>query len=377
MASIEMLRSDLEAKLEASIAGGDLTQVEKLTAALQSIAEAEKLRLEGQNLQRGARSENLRFWIPVIAPTIGAFALVATLLFQIHQLNVNSDLQRAAEEGTELRDVIKSASLPYELAPIATTTRLRSFLLPSSPHSQEARNLAVVLLAATPEPAAFDFLLDGVIETTDRRTLDNFRDLVRLSGLLWEQWQWLDEHLTDLKKGTPRPSGPPPRSFQSPETALGPPSPQFPFPAFDPRRRAEGPDMNDPQQVEKLRDRVGDEIQQVGAAMVQILQHSPIARQVNMTDANFSYNDLKGLDLLRANLTRTSFWNSSVKDVDFGEVRDFDESQWTGTEWWQARKISPGLMAYLTKNYAFDSKTKYFGDPTDAGTYAKEVTRLQ
>jgi hypothetical protein len=377
MANVERLRELLEGKLEAAIQVGGLPDVDKLAAALQATAETEKAYLEVEKFRLGARSENLRFWIPVIAPTIGAFALVATLVFQIHQLNVNSELQRAAEQGTELRDVIKAASLPKEMTPLATNTRLRSFLSASSPHQQEARDLAVVLLATSPDPAAFDFLLDGLVETTDHLKLTNLRDLIRLSGVLREQWENLNDYLADLKAQAPPESlagGPP----MSPGPATMFRGPQGPFPPTRPFPVPMSPVFAGmtPAQTQKLLDRFADEIQQVGDTVADLLRNSPESKNADLTTASFSYDDLADLNLTNANLTKTYIQNSLVKDSNFGKVEKFADSDWTGTAWWRAKRMSPQLLAYLKQNYVYDSKSTYYQDSTDASTYTAELTRL-
>jgi hypothetical protein len=68
----------------------ELTRLEKVSSIRRAEheskkleAEEQKLRDESNRLKRTGRSESVRFWVPVLAPSLGSLALVLTLLFQL------------------------------------------------------------------------------------------------------------------------------------------------------------------------------------------------------------------------------------------------------------------------------------------------------
>jgi hypothetical protein len=359
----ERIKSTL---LEHALDAGDLTRLEQITKIWQFAADAEKSEVEADNTGRLSRSENIRFWLPLLGTLVSTFALVGTLIFQIHQLTVNSRLQREANEGIELRDVLQTAAFPPELSAMASETRLKSMLsLPDYP--QRSRDLAVLFLSATSEPVLFSFLFKEVVKTTDK---DNLPDLVRLSYLLNTEYYRTNDRLNVLKSAPPPTPG-----SRSGATQSGSPPFAPPFPSQSRRNAGLSLLEMSPEQLQKILDSLSTEISEVGSAIVDFLRKS---RQDNLDLSNVAFysNDLSGLDLGAANLTNADIEYSDLKGVDLQHVTAFDGSKWDYVAWWRAAKINPALLDYLIANYGYVVGGTYYQDSTSPTEYVKEVSCL-
>jgi hypothetical protein len=359
----ERIKSTL---LDPALDGADLARLEQITKIWQFAADAEKSEVEADNTGRLSRSENIRFWLPLLGTLVSTFALVGTLIFQIHQLTVNSRLQREANEGIELRDVLQTAAFPPELSAMASETRLKSMLsLPDYP--QRSRDLAVLFLSATSEPVLFSFLFKEVVKTTDK---DNLPDLVRLSYLLDTEYYRTNDRLNVLKNAPPPMPG-----SRSGATQSGTPSFAPPFPSQSRRNAGLSLLEMSPEQLQKILDSLSTEISEVGSAIVDFLRRSP-QDNLDLSNVAFYSNDLSGLDLGAANLTNADIEFSNLRDVDLHRVTVFDGSKWDYVAWWRAAKINPALLDYLIANYGYSSGGTYYQDSTNPTEYAKEVSRL-
>src|SRR4029079_6410382 len=61
---------------------------------LKYFVESGKQRVETRNFLRSARTEAIRFFVPIIAPLVSALAVVGALVFQTIQFRVATDIQR-------------------------------------------------------------------------------------------------------------------------------------------------------------------------------------------------------------------------------------------------------------------------------------------
>ncbi len=83
---------------------------------------------------------------------------------------------------------------------------------------------------------------------------------------------------------------------------------------------------------------------------------------------------MTGTDVAGAKLVR-----SNVSQSDWNGVTSFAGSDWTGTEWWRARRLSTGLLAYLKEKYPYTGNTEGYAlqeTPTPE-SYAADVKRLE
>jgi hypothetical protein len=354
------------ALLDPALDAGDLARLEQVTRIWQFAADAEKSEVDTENTGRLGKSENVRFWLPVLGSLVSTFALVGTLIFQIHQLTVNSRLQREANEGTELRDVLQTAAFPPELSAMASETRLKSMLsLPDYP--QRSRDLAVLFLSATPEPVLFSFLFKEVVRTTDK---DNLPDLVRLSYLLDTAYFRTSDRLKLLKTVPPPGPGSPHGSTQSGTLSFSPP-----FPSQGHRNAGISMLEMSPDQLQKTLDSLTTEMTEVGSAIADFLRKSP-QDDLDLSSVAFYSDDLSGLDFGAANLTNADIEFSNLKGVDLQRVTAFEGSNWASEAWWRAAKINPALLDYLIANYGYAVDGTYYQDSTSPTEYVKEVSRL-
>jgi len=182
----------------------DTPDIHALEKASAIVAEAEKIESEIAASIRAARSESLRFWIPILAPVISALALIGTLLFQIQQHNENLKSQRAADEknanaqrlaneDAQWREVLTLAQGTEGPAGAYALTLMQSFF-DSDRYKKQAREVTVVLLAQTAEPNVFSDNFAALLERTD---WDSFRYLKNISRA---QLAYFYQHKEDAER---------------------------------------------------------------------------------------------------------------------------------------------------------------------------------
>ncbi len=357
MSGLEDIRTRLS---EPQLPPAEVPMLAQLAGALGATAEAEKnqaetekLRLETANMARLARSESLRFWIPILAPVISAFALVATLLFQVHQLNENVRIQnentriqsentRIQNEDTQFRSALQVIRMPTGLASLTGTILLKSFLR-SEFHREQSREILLSLLSATANPESFRLLFEDLFGQPE---LSRLPDAVRVSRTLESvrnQSSIAVEKLEKLVRDGVAPS-----------------------------------------RSKELEDRKNDLATMPSAqAMVgnYIARGLRLPRAANsiveLSGANFWEIDLGGIDFRLAELIDTVMQNTNVKDAGLGEVSGFEGSSWDYTAWWRARRISPALLAYLEGKYRYKPDMQYLSDSSTRKEYLLEIKRLR
>ena len=86
--------------------------------------------------------------------------------------------------------------------------------------------------------------------------------------------------------------------------------------------------------------------------------------------------NLSGIDFDSAVLTKTSIQNSDISNCDFGAVTHFNDSNWSYTQWWRAKRINHELLEYLKKNYPLDASKSYFGTASTKAEYDRQLDYL-
>jgi hypothetical protein len=337
----------------------DLNQLEKASAVAQSSAqidklhaEAQKLEVEKANLLRGVRSEHIRFWIPIIAPFISAIAVIATLLFQMHQFNENSRLTRQTDEGVQFRAAIQSAHLPAGLDAYASQAILTSFLN-SETYGAQARAVAISMMAGIGSREGFRNLFYSVFPTI---TYSNVPELARLSRMVNELLSVVvtdkkraEEGLANAKKSTSLPGA----------SVLAVRSAQ--------------------EQVDHLQsttEAMQDQAAMIAKSIATALRQKPSDIQADLSDILFWNADLSGISFGKASLKRADVQNCDVTNADLSEVSDFADSTWSYTAWWRAAKLNPALAQYLKANFPFAASTNYFGQAATQAEYDQALIRF-
>jgi hypothetical protein len=346
----------------------DLSALEKATAIWRSSAEAEKLELESSNLKRAGRSESVRFWVPVLASIITSAALVGTLLFQIRQFKENVRLQTEATEDTQYREMLKEIENPQMVHGAVGIPFLTTFL-ESPRYGGQARKVAINMLQGIAIYDSFRSLFDPIANKTD---WSNYRDIVRLDGLIYEEWSHWDgdvDRMGKEEKELPKQA----KSGASVSVGRSLPPGGAPVP-FGPGRQLSLSQVRDITE-QKRRALVHCE----DFLITFLKKDRPRGLILDLSGALPVYlggEDLSGFDLRGAILTDVVFDRSKLEGANLSDVSQFDDSGWDSVAWWRAAAISPPLLAYLKKNFQYSSDAKY-DPPATLEDYDKEVVRLE
>jgi uncharacterized protein YjbI with pentapeptide repeats len=371
MSRIEVVKTKL---IDPALETPDIHALEKASAVLRSVAEVEKIESDIAASTRAARSESLRFWIPILAPVVSALALIGTLLFQVQQYKESVRSQRAAEEKNaqaqrlanedgQWREVLTLAKGTQGPEGAYALTLMQSFF-DSDRYKRQAREVSVVLLSGIAEPNVFSDNFAALLERTDWDNFKHLKNISRAQLAYYYKYRKDSERLEDQQK----------------------------------RSKAELPVLYEDPSF--LLNASGTNVVTASKGLVQFLRASLNSRPANIeldlngcaiweqdvSNMDFNGANLEMLDMYNSNLSganlsgaklyRAYIGYSNVKDADFSGVQA-SESNWGRTAWWRAKKISPDLLKHLQDKYKFSPEEEYRDDMTkDFSEYQKEVERL-
>ncbi len=332
----------------------------ELASTWQAVAEAEKVETEIANATKVARFEKLKFWIPIIVSLVSTGALVATVAFQVFQFRENTRLTKEAAEDTQWREALRSAKETKGPEGAFGVTLLKSFF-DSNRYAKASREVATQILGHMGDEDVFNLAFPEIMART---AWWNVGDVAMISKELQGAYRSVDgdfqrlaEHRENLKR-----NGPPEQAGQRLKST----DRQFDLLTHE-------------------KETFNNEIVRVSAAVVRLLrlpqtQHRSNEYEFVLSGLQFIAEDLSNLDFHDALLRGTVFNKCDVTGSDFGELteNEFEDSNWDGTAWWRAKKISPELLKYLTSDdWKYDEKKEYPKDKTiNATEYEKLVQAL-
>lgn len=362
-----------------ALSAEELTRLEKASAifrdsveAKKLAAEAAKLRDESDNFQRTTKSESIRFWVPVLAPVVGALALVLTLAFQIHQFNENSRLARETNEASQFRLALQGANIPSGLSEKVNEARLKTFLH-SPTLGDQAKEMIVTMLPAISDEDSFQDLFSA---TFPEPKYSDLPELVRLTKLIRTEDNLASEALQRAEKAKAAASASGSRSsanpyamgpFQYQSASLGP----YARPGQSPQDAIDG--------INASRTTLDDHEEPiVDKRIAQVLALRPPAESPDLTLFDAYHADFRGTNFGPARLNGAYIQYCDVRDADLSQIKDgaFADSLWTGTAWWRATSISRPLFMFLKSKFPYDRSVKYFGDPASSREYGDALKRL-
>ncbi len=343
-----------EKLVDPALERGELDRLEKASAVWKTAAEAEKLELDTAQSKSKARSESVRFWIPIIAPLIGAVALIATLVFQMRQFQENTRLAREAAEDKAWMEVVKGLGEGRGLQGVHAISQLKPFL-DSERYKKLAREISINSLGRIIDPDVFKIIFPDISERTD---WNNFNDLTRIAAQLNRGYKNTSEEPLPTKVG-----------WWQRLWGGGQKKPAYAIPGVPP----------DSSIISAGYD---EEMTIVGNAIAKFLKDHradrPANNRLDFTNVFFCANDLSNIDFSGSILRETIFFNCTVVDSNFINVSDCENSEWKQTAWWHARKMDKGLLDYLEKKYPYEKGISYYNDSTKDDTeYLKAVERLK
>jgi hypothetical protein len=338
-----------------------LSDLVSMSAIAKNLADADKSALDALDAQR--KSEVLRFWIPVLAPTVTAFALIATLAIQMYQIRANAIAQESVAEDVAWRDATKNLTVASGAGIPIGLHQLRPFLK-SLKYGRITRELIITLIAET-DSASFAIVLPDVLRDT---TWTNFADITRLERGLDSAWTRATNARRDAQVAL---------DAITAET-------DRPFGHTDRLRNAQ-------QQLAAAQERQDDIVGNLGATARGIADFIRVMKQTRpngdldlrnagLLDADFSKLELYSVNLSdvilrRVDVSKSCICSTITVDAELSPS-SFAESVWTGTAWWRADEVSPALLNYLEHSYPYDSKVRYAGGLATAGEYASALQRL-
>jgi uncharacterized protein YjbI with pentapeptide repeats len=373
-------QDDLRKLMDDAIKTANSGSLQQTAAALQALVaaektaiESEKLRLETEQLKKVAPRESWRFWMPAMAPFVGASLVAITLFLQLRQFNTNYQLQvdsanrqAAADEDARFREALTAAKLPEGVSAFASTSLLKG-LLNSKKHSIEANEVAVSLLGVTSPIEGYTILFPAVF---GKPSWDKFAEAVRLAQIITRRWDDEIFQRQDLRSEL--------SSLQKEQASQSGNSPRLP-PYFMPHGLNPSEIEGKLHQSDVANHDVQMEARLVAKYIADCLRtYRPPNTPVDLSGAALWNADLSGIDLGDARLEETDLSSVDISGADLSKVKEFSDSRWQNTAWWRAKTISPLLLNYLQANAPFDPKTTYFKDATRTKSeYLKEVARLK
>ena len=391
-----MSRSD-EVKdklLGPALASSDVAAIEKATEIWKSAAEAEQA--EANVTKARIESAAFRFWIPALAPFLGALVLAVTVWIQFKQYNTNARDQLRAErekeeenERAQLQTALETAKLPTGLSALTSVTLIKARLRSPIPEQQmEAREIAVSVLGAMSDPNAQSLLFPALFPKPE---WSDFDDAVRLSRMLRRTW---DDELAvlqnrkselaridrELAPSSLEPQPSPSRTVTPRERTL-----QSEVLQLQQTLRREG----DPgrQKLEEDIDQIqGDisgfqpEAARVSDYMARCLRLPGRSATIDLSSTELINADFSNVDLERAELSGTDMISLDVKGAILTDISEFDGSDWSQTAWWRAKRISATLLHDLENRFPYQKQNRdsYFHDQTrNTDEYRTEIKRLE
>jgi hypothetical protein len=283
--------------------------------------------------------------VPIVAPFISAIAVIATLLFQMHQFNENSRLTRQTDEGVQFRAAIQSAKMPTGIQAYTSQALLTSFLK-SETYGSQARVVAVSMMAGIGSPEGFRSLFESVFAKASYSDLPELARLSRMQneivGRAFDEKKRAEENLSRIEE----PGSRSPNSSMAISSAKG--------------------QIN---QIQADIDSLGQQAAMTTSSIAAALKLKPSGEVSDLSALWLWGSDLSTISFGKASLDRTSIQNCDITNADFSEVTNFKESNWSQTAWWRAAKLNPALAEYLKANYPFDLKESYFGRPVTKEEY--------
>lgn len=335
----------------------DHDTVDKIVGAVKTLAETEKLRLEGEkfrveaaNMARVASSANRRFFLTVLAPSLSALAVLLALGVQVRQVNQTATLQRETNDATNLREALKLVESKEPREALAGSLFLTS-LLRSPNYGLTARAVVISVLANAPDKNTFIILLRALLATS---SWNNLTDIVHVGRSIDDARYSLSHPTADVVPTLPTANG----------TVLD----------------AESSDVSD-----GLCQFLLDHTRPSNVRLD--LQTVPLGYEnlsgVNFSGANLTHAVFIGATLRRTNLAGATVTSADLNNADLDEVVAFESSNWEGTAWWRAKTIGPKLLVYLKTRYPFSSTAAYYAatlsgdDPSTDEVYRQNVSRLE
>jgi hypothetical protein len=318
------------------------SETEKSDAEARKLAADEaKTRHDLENARRNRSADDRKAYLTLLAPVFTTLILALTLLFQYFQFSRSErdkadEAQRQAEarEDADWKDAVSLLATSEKISPAGVL--LKKFA--SSPrYHDEARRTALQVLLNTGDPEKFEQLFNSIFEPPRWENLPAVLDLDRAvsanySKALSTVWN-PQTNTAELEKLT----GEDKAKYEFANR-------EIPFLTSNVTRTLKG----DPAQ----------------------------SKTVDLHATQLYRGDFRDIHLEHANVQDASLQFMDCQDAHLEGITGFQNSLWTGSNWWTAAATSSELLDYLQKNAPFKE-----GDPyvrtTSSAEYEAGVARLK
>jgi uncharacterized protein YjbI with pentapeptide repeats len=311
---------------ELAVAIERAADVQRLAADLEgSRLDARKLELEERKLQEESaaaakrfKSERTRDRATIVTPVVSILAVVATLWFQMYQLQVSEAGKRDAAEAAQWSEAVKTISQTDKLSP--GVVALNPFLK-SPKYGDQARVTAVQLLANTSDTVFFNELYGAAFVPID---WSNLAPVIRLDRALKARALPLIDRTWNAQT-------------QSNELSK-----------LDPTERA-------------LYDHLNVVLTRISTQVGSLLKASrpPDLTAPDLSGTSFRDSDWEGADASGANLEDARLVYLSVKNANFDRITNFAGIYVYRVAWWEAARISAPLLGYFETNFPYEPNVTY------------------
>ena len=332
----------------------------KLPAEQRKLA-FEELKLQREHETAPAReaSDRRKDYVTVFAPLLTLLTLSATLVFQSWQFR-----QTEIDKGIEAQrgdDRAVGAKWDATLKTISETTKQSPIIVLLQPFlgdprtATQARTEVVELAANGTDPILFDqllgilsaFSIQNVVSSDPAQNAFTARSVQNAT----EDLLAVDRRL--YSRGTPLFS----KSWN------------------------EITNTNDPKKLtaseRPIYSYVDGAILKLSPVIAAVLRSPhPPSTVKDLSGALLHGADLSGADLHDIILRSANLAGIDLKDADLGGVTDFSGLLLSQTAWWEARRVSPALLAYLQKSYPCQENVIYGPDGNKRFTQAQCAAHL-
>jgi pentapeptide repeat protein len=278
----------------------------------------ERARYDLANVTKHEKSERRQRYLTAAAPVATTLILALTLLTQTYQFAETERSKRMAAEDAQWADAVKTISTSAKMSPVAIA--LNPFLK-SKRYADAAKKTAIQALASAQDSIAFTTLFRASFVPLE---WSDFEAVVQLHRAIRPRLNAIYD------------------KYYIPET-----------------KKYDESKLSDAEKQE--RDYLNDARTEIESALGQLLRarRDTTTHEVDLKGMALGYCDWPGVDLRKADIENADMQFVNLKGADLGAITSFESAYFYGTAWWEANRIGPELLAYLTKTYPLDSSVRY------------------
>jgi uncharacterized protein YodC (DUF2158 family)/uncharacterized protein YjbI with pentapeptide repeats len=340
--SVEGAILDLEKKIATAVTDGNAADAAALADARKALAEGSNEVHRYLDHLQDRRYELLKTIASSTVPLLTLVTLLVTVWIQANQLEVS----RTTAEQISWREMIghfskSSKGEQTDEEGIATAAELKSFFH-SDQYGSQAQDMAILLLPRVLDPDCFADLYHALVEAADWTRFDA---ILKSNKMIASRIAVMDRCIVDLgscQRDMPQLHNVSVEAIRNDELAV-------------------------------LRN-----VALSGADLARILRSGiPRGKVIDLDGALFYRSDLSGVDLSHVRFGTVRFVATALKDAVLVDIRDFDQSQWSGEPWWEAARVSPPLLQFLSTMEAPTIGDAYPDHPLTQDEYIAGVRHLR